>query len=441
MISIYISELPARNINTISQIYQREMSEREGVSLRENISSEIANKELCRIIALYEPKVLLRLGIWDDRVWEQNTKIVFGRDIEKRTIKCVDGQMWKKLYRYLSDDVLIRCGGQHTLILVNEKLYGWGDSQCGQLGVDETGKYVSTVIPINYDNVGDIAEISCGGYHTIIQNVKGYQYGCGYNYHTQLGSYTSMSSVKKFMKLKSTFGHIVEITCGKFYTILRDVNGKIYKYGSSILDPQNVGYRYIKIQNIAGNIVDMKSGNNFTIFRNDRGKIYLYGLWLSRNLESMYELGTKENTPNNIVDVACGGFHFIVKDINGKIYAYGINDNGQLGLGDRENRTKFEEIKIKLDSDIAEISCGQENTLLRTIGGSIYSCGRDISLLHDSKICVDGSAKFVHLHNLPENIVELKCGNYDIAFRTLDGKVYQAGRLGSDRKYKMIDFN
>jgi alpha-tubulin suppressor-like RCC1 family protein len=43
-------------------------------------------------------------------------------------------------------------------------------------------------------------------------------------------------------------------------------------------------------------------------------------------------------SPSPVVDLGLGGYHTLVALENGEVYAWGRNDDGQLGLGDEEDR-------------------------------------------------------------------------------------------------------
>ena len=65
----------------------------------------------------------------------------------------------------------------------------------------------------------------------------------------------------------------------------------------------------------------------------------------------------------------------------------GYNEHGQLGHGDTLVRTTFEEIK-GIPRNISEVVCGIANTFIRLTCGKILSCGYNVNgqLGHGDKI-------------------------------------------------------
>ena len=85
-----------------------------------------------------------------------------------------------------NDTKLVSCGCDHTIILKNDSiLWGSGDNQYGQLGLENTpNKTFFTIIGIN---TNDIKSIYCGYYYTLILKNDGTLWTCGYNGHGELG--------------------------------------------------------------------------------------------------------------------------------------------------------------------------------------------------------------------------------------------------------------
>ncbi|MGH0129750.1 UNVERIFIED_CONTAM: hypothetical protein FKN15_039468 [Acipenser sinensis] len=96
--------------------------------------------------------------------------------------------------------------------------------------------------------------------------------------------------------------------------------------------------------------VRISCGDEHTALVTDNGKLYMFG---SNNWGQLC-LGTK-NTVNKPTCVkalksekvkltACGRNHTIVYTAKGNVYTAGGNNEGQLGLGDTEERTSFHQV-------------------------------------------------------------------------------------------------
>lgn len=58
----------------------------------------------------------------------------------------------------------------------------------------------------------------------------------------------------------------------------------------------------------------------------------------------------------------CGSKHTILRTESNRIFAAGLNSYGQLGLGSKENVSKFTEIAVRDVEDTTEIVCGYWTT-------------------------------------------------------------------------------
>ena len=79
---------------------------------------------------------------------------------------------------------------------------------------------------------------------------------------------------------------------------------------------------------------------------------------------------------DNIKEVYCGGSYTIILENDGTLWSCGNNGDGQLGLGDTNNRYTFTQITTNVDN-IKEIYCGTDHTLILKNNGTLWGCGRN----------------------------------------------------------------
>jgi len=118
------------------------------------------------------------------------------------------------------------------------------------------------------------------------------------------------------------------------------------------------------------------------------------------------------------------GYSLILTD-TGKVYSFGANGNGQLGLGDTDNRTVPTQILVAGEGNITSIAgYGQFNYLLDK-EGNVYSFGwnGDGSLGHGDMDNRNTPTKIATL----SNIVSVSAGNSFALFLDKAGKVYSVG--------------
>ena len=61
-------------------------------------------------------------------------------------------------------------------------------------------------------------------------------------------------------------------------------------------------------------------------------------------------------TDSEIKQIICGSYHTMIYRNNGEVFVFGYNDEGQLGVGDNQDRNKPE--LLMTDPEIKEIICG-----------------------------------------------------------------------------------
>jgi alpha-tubulin suppressor-like RCC1 family protein len=277
--------------------------------------------DLARIIALYYPRYLLRYvnssTTSDEHLWKLNTKIIFGHDIESKTVKCKDNETWKLLYKYLSENRRIYCNTNYCEVIMDDEIYGCRDD------IHEPLTPICRTRKDKFKNIGDIlnaADITFGEYGMVIMNINGKLYNC----HNEKYDFDEM---------KDAPVNIVDMKGGYHHAIVKDVNGKLYSFGSNVYGQLGLGDKV--------------------------------------NRKEWEEI--KLNPSDNITNIACGGWHTIVADKNGQIYGVGDNDGYQLGLKGRGHRDIFEKIKTGIVAK--KIYCGHSSTIVVDTDGSIYECG------------------------------------------------------------------
>jgi len=105
--------------------------------------------------------------------------------------------------------------------------------------------------------------------------------------------------------------------------------------------------------------------------------------------------------------IECGYNHSMCIDINNNLWIFGDNENGQLGLGDREYR--YKPIQHPTLSNIIDISSGGNHTFVKTIDNKIYAFGRN-------KYCQLGIETSEENQKTPIQVLE---GKEDIWYSTI----------------------
>jgi alpha-tubulin suppressor-like RCC1 family protein len=132
----------------------------------------------------------------------------------------------------------------------------------------------------------------------------------------------------------------------------------------------------------------------------------------------------------NITAISAGGNHSLALDSDGKVYATGGNYNGQLGLGDYDNRSAFTPVTFPEGVIITSIVAGSAHSLALDSDGKIYGTGRN----DDSRFGFSESAYIKSFTPIPvPNGVKIKAiaaGWIHSVALDSDGKVYATGHNG-----------
>ena len=273
------------------------------------------------------------------------------------------------------------CGENYTILLKNDgTLWACGANVYGQLGLgDTTNRKTFAIISTN---TNDVKSICCGNNYTFILKNDGTLWGCGYNNSGQLG-FGDTKDRKIFTKITDIYD-IKSVYCGYGYTIILKNDGTLWGCGSNGLGQLGLGNTNSKtaFTQITTNVDNIKSvycGQNYTFILKNDGTLWgcgnneygQLGLGDTKNRKTFSIIST--NT-NDIKSIYCGGYcSFILKN-DGTLWGCGYNNGGQLGLGDKTNRTTFTIISANTN-DIKSVYCGGYHTLILKNDSTLWGCG------------------------------------------------------------------
>ena len=133
-----------------------------------------------------------------------------------------------------------------------------------------------------------------------------------------------------------------------------------------------------------------------------------------------------------VSQISCGGYHSIVLTVSGNIFTFGKNNFGQLGFGDTNNRQHATNLKSLSSQKACYISCGEEFTAVLTKDGGVFTFGAGMfgQLGHNSVNNEYLPRKVFEL--MGAEVTQLACGRcHTLAYVAASNKLYSFGLCGN----------
>ncbi|XP_017899419.1 PREDICTED: X-linked retinitis pigmentosa GTPase regulator isoform X2 [Capra hircus] len=225
------------------------------------------------------------------------------------------------------------------------------------------------------------------------------------------------------------------ITMGEPYEMVPD-SGAVFTFGKTKF-AENIPSKFWFKKDIP---VSLSCGDEHTAITTGNNKLFMFGSnnWGQLGLGSKATVNKptciKALKPEKVKFVACGRNHTLVLTGGGKVYATGGNNEGQLGLGDTDERSAFHLISFFTSQHkIKQLSAGSNTSAALTEDGELFMWGDNsegqIGLQNITNMCVP------HQVTVGKPISWISCGYYHSAFVTTEGELYtfgepESGKLG-----------
>ncbi|XP_030657711.1 X-linked retinitis pigmentosa GTPase regulator-like isoform X2 [Nomascus leucogenys] len=213
-------------------------------------------------------------------------------------------------------------------------------------------------------------------------------------------------------------------------------SGAVFTFGKSKFAENNPGKFWFK-NDVP---VHLSCGDEHSAVVTRNNKLYMFGSnnWGQLGLGSKSAVSkptcVKALKPEKVKLAACGRNHILVSTEGGNVYATGGNNEGQLGLGDTEERNTFHVISFfTSEHKIKQLSAGSNTSAAVTEDGRLFMWGKNsegqIGLKNVPNVCVPQQV------TIGKPVSWISCGYYHSAFVTTDGELYvfgepENGKLG-----------
>lgn len=325
---------------------------------------------------------------------------------------------------------IARLKAKHTGSVI---VFGSGD--CGQLGMGED--FVSCPRPKRHPffEGREIVAVAAGGLHTLALSIHGHVFSWGCNDERALGHPAAEFTVSRVLGLNNEF--IVEIACGDSISAALTAEGRIYTWGTfrdskgiiGVRDPKRSRLEEPKLRSTSSlgsasstslpaseidapedsnpehfnlmptllqdlvhlRVRSIAAGANHILALCDDGEVYAWGSGeqgqLGRRVLERHKLRALHPTRitprrhrqhGGIVSITCGSYHSFLLARDGTVFAVGLNNFGQLGLDDHEDRLVAEAVPAEAwqGERIVSLAAGEHHTIALSATGRVFVFGR-----------------------------------------------------------------
>lgn len=275
----------------------------------------------------------------------------------------VSGKLYEKVRK-------VQVVGDTCFLLTADRvLYAKGDNSQGLIP-GQSAAYVNDFAVIQRD----VADFSASETAAALLKESGNLYIWGSNTYGQLGR-----GVEKVTDIETrTAAGVTKVIVTARSVYYRTGNGDVFAIGSNAYGQFGLGNKEVQYTpvKIGSGCKDFAAGTDFTLLLGIDGQVLSAGNASSGQLgrETGEEAGPGAFAPveglEAVESVYAGGRTAFAKT-GGNLYAWGENTLGQLGTGDRKDRSAPEQVHSKA----AAISVGGGTTLLLTESGKLLGAG------------------------------------------------------------------
>jgi len=220
----------------------------------------------------------------------------------------------------------VSAGGEHSLAIVDGKLYAWGRNNFGQLGLGDT---VNRNAPTRVGTENNWSVIAAGHNHSLAINNAGELYLWG-SFIAYMTLPSNVNIVPTLVSFPSGVTGWKSVVAGEHSSLALTTGGEIYKLKENNDITKVPGNNYASIATSGARWFAID--NNGMLWR--WGNYYFIpsiGSWVGPI--PYHEVPANDITGNNWSSVVAGWGHSLALEKNGRLWSWGWNSAGQLGHG------------------------------------------------------------------------------------------------------------
>lgn len=319
------------------------------------------------------------------------------------------------------------CGGGHTAVVLEDgRLFVFGYSQYGQLGLGDRN---------------DMCEAT-QVYLVAPANSTTHSPSYPSTPSTPTSSSPSVTSPRtpQHRTARGSGAEVMQVACGRYHTIARTANGLVFTWGGGKNGRLGHGDEKIRAQPTCverlmnDRAVLITAGYHNNLVLTEAGEVWSWG-WGAHGQLGVGDVKDRdvptvigELSRERVWLLSCGDRHSFAVTEDGRVFGWGSNEFGQLGSGKKgDSVLRPKPIEGLLGLKIVGISSGDRHSAGITNTGAVYTwgCGTDGQ-------CGHGDLRDVARPKLVEClvgkfVVDVKCGHNFTMVRTSTDEVFTWG--------------
>ncbi|KAF7219605.1 probable E3 ubiquitin-protein ligase HERC4 [Nothobranchius furzeri] len=272
----------------------------------------------------------------------------------------------------------VGCGRKHTAFLLEDgTVYTCGCNDLGQLGHEKSRKRPEQVVALDAQI---IVAVSCGESHTLALNDKGQVFSWGLGSDGQLGLNNFEECVRVPRNIKSlSYIQIAQVTCGNWHSIALSRGGHIFCWGQNRYGQLGLGINGpgISTPQILPSLqgipfAQISAGGAHSFALTFSGAIFGWGcnkfgqLGLNDTSDRCCPALLKSLRSQKVIYISCGEDHTAALTKEGGVFTFGAGGYGQLGHNSTNHEINPRKVFELMGSVVTQIACGRQHTLAFT---------------------------------------------------------------------------
>jgi uncharacterized repeat protein (TIGR02543 family) len=295
-----------------------------------------------------------------------------------------------------ADPISLLAGGDSFSLALTQsgQVWAWG-SNLGQLG-DGTNTSRSTPVQVQGLPASDaVTRIAAGSYHSLAVTRSGQVWAWGYNYHGELGDYTTTTRLTPVqVQGLPQSDPVTGIAAGNNHSLAVTRSGQVWAWGYNYygeLGDYTTTNRLsaVQVQGLTGPVRAVAAGNYLSMAMTQSGQVLVWG---DNSYGQFGFTGTASSSSpvqiqglTGVNAIAAGVGHSLAMTQGGQVWAWGLNNVGQLGDGTTTNHTTPAKVQVQTtvgsgpglpsNDPVLALAAGGYHSLAMTESGQVFAWG------------------------------------------------------------------